>query len=61
MTFDELDKMWHKIREEIAAEDKNLSDEEIVAQYDEIAEEASKRLGLRIVTEVKRSRATEKV
>ncbi len=49
MNFKELDEMWHKIREEIAEEDKNLTVEERVAKYNEIGREAAKRLGLKIV------------
>ncbi len=50
MTFDEMDEMWHRIREEHAAEDAGLSIEERVARDNALAKEAAERLGLRIVT-----------
>ena len=48
MNFKELDEMWHKIREEIAEEEKDLTLEERVARDNEIGRDAAKRLGLKI-------------
>lgn len=49
MTFDEMDEMWHRIREEHAAEDAGLSIEERVVRDNALAKEAAERLGLKIV------------
>jgi len=48
MKFKELDEMWHRIREEIAKEEKDLTLEERVARDNEIGREGAKRLGLKI-------------
>lgn len=48
MKFKELDEMWHKIREEIAEEDKGLTVEERVKKYNKSGREAAERLGLKI-------------
>lgn len=47
MTFEELDEMWHKIREKHAAEDEGLSPEEIVTRDNARLREACERLGLK--------------
>lgn len=47
MTFEELDEMWHKIRERHAAEDEGLSPEEIIARDNAFLKEACSRLGLK--------------
>ena len=48
MTFDELDEMWHKIREKQATERQGLTLEETVAQNKKKVRETAERLGLRI-------------
>jgi len=50
VTFDEMDEMWHRIREEQAAEDAELTIEERVARDNALAKETAERLGLKIVT-----------
>ena len=50
MTFDEMDKMWHDIREKHAAEDEGLSVEERVERDNALAKEVAERLGLKIVS-----------
>jgi hypothetical protein len=52
MDFDEMDDMWHKIREKLAAEDKGLSPAEIIARDKAALEEACARLGLKIEREL---------
>jgi|GEM_PF-1584322 len=47
MDFDEMDKMWHEIREKLAAEDEGLSPAEIIARDKAALEEACRRLGLK--------------
>ncbi len=54
MTFDEMDKMWHDIREKMAAETAPMTIEEKVRYYREGARDAAKRLGLKVVTETSR-------
>ena len=49
MDFYEMDKMWHDIREKIAEEEKELSVEERVARSKKLAEEFSKKYGLKTV------------
>jgi hypothetical protein len=48
MTFEELDEMWHKIREKQAAERRGLTLEETVARNKRKVRETAERLGLRI-------------
>jgi len=48
MTFEELDKMWHDIREEIAAEEAGLTSEEWAARQNELAEKYAEKYGLTI-------------
>jgi Flp pilus assembly CpaF family ATPase len=46
--FDDMDEMWHKIREKLAAEDEGLTPAEIVARDNAALEETCRRLGLKI-------------
>ena len=47
MTFEELDRMWHDIREEIAAEEAGLTPEEWAARQNELAEKYAEKYGLK--------------
>lgn len=47
MTFEELDKMWHDIREEIAAEEAGLTPEEWAARQNELVEKYAEKYGLK--------------
>jgi hypothetical protein len=51
MDFEEMDEMWHKIREKIAAEDEGLTPAEIIARDEAALEKACRRLGLKISRE----------
>jgi hypothetical protein len=47
MDFDDMDEMWHKIREKLAAEDEGLTPAEIIARDKAALEETCRRLGLK--------------
>jgi hypothetical protein len=51
MEFEEMDEMWHKIREELAAEDEGLTPEQIIARDKAALEKDCQRLGLELSRE----------
>jgi hypothetical protein len=48
MDFEEMDEMWHKIREKLAAEDEGLTPAEIVARDKAALEKTCRRLRLKM-------------
>ncbi len=54
MTFDEMDEMWHAIREKLARELDGLTPEEKARRINERAAPIAKRLGLKVVSKTSR-------
>lgn len=54
MDFEEMDEMWHRIREEHAGATAGMTPEEKVSFYRERATALAQRLRLKVVTETTR-------